>query len=112
MRRQLGAVWLMFRKPKKRWEQDAYDCAVVCGCQVGADGTPSKRLAARVEKAVELWKDKKVKYLIMSGAAVYNAFAEAPAMKRYAVELGVLKNTYWKKSRQSARIIIYCMPAR
>ena len=85
----LALFCLMFRKPKKRWEQDAYDCAVVCGCQVGADGTPSKRLAARVEKAVELWKDKKVKYLIMSGAAVYNAFAEAPAMKRYAVELGV-----------------------
>ena len=85
----LALFGLIFRKPKKRWEQDAYDCAVVCGCQVGADGTPSKRLAARVEKAVELWKDKKVKYLIMSGAAVYNAFAEAPAMKRYAVELGV-----------------------
>ena len=85
----LALFGLMFRKPKKRWEQDAYDCAVVCGCQVGADGTPSKRLAARVEKAVELWKDKKVKYLIMSGAAVSNTFVEASVMKRYAMELGV-----------------------
>ena len=85
----LALFGLMFRKPKKRWEQDAYDCAGVCGCQVGADGTPSKRLAARVEKAVELWKDKKVKYLIMSGAAVSNTFVEASVMKRYAMELGV-----------------------
>ena len=74
----LALFGLMFRKPKKRWEQDAYDCAVVCGCQV-----------ARVEKAVELWKDKKVKYLIMSGAAVSNTFVEASVMKRYAMELGV-----------------------
>ena len=85
----LALFCLMFRKPKKRWEQDAYDCAVVCGCQVGADGTPSKSLASRVEKAVELWKYKKVKYLIMSGAAVSNTFVEASVMKRYAMELGV-----------------------
>lgn len=80
---------MMFRCPKKRWEQDRYDCAIVCGCQVGEDGVPSDMLKARVEKAVELWKEKKVQYLIMSGAAVHNEYIEAEAMKRYAIELGV-----------------------
>ena len=80
---------VMFRAPKKRWEQDSYDCAIVCGCRVKEDGTPSDTLKARVYKAVELWKDKKVKYLIMSGAAVHGEFVEAEAMKRYAMELGV-----------------------
>ena len=80
---------VMFRSPKKRWEQDSYDCAIVCGCRVKEDGVPSDTLKARVEKAVELWKEKKVKYLIMSGAAVQSDFVEAEAMKRYAMELGV-----------------------
>lgn len=80
---------VMFRRPKVRWEQDRYDCAIVCGCRVEDDGTPSDTLKARVEKAVELWKARKVQYLIMSGAAVHNDFIEAEAMKRYAVELGV-----------------------
>ena len=51
---------VMFRSPKKRWEQDSYDCAIVCGCRVKEDGVPSDTLKARVEKAVELWKEKKV----------------------------------------------------
>ena len=80
---------VIFRAPKKRWEQDSYDCAIVCGCRVKADGVPSDTLKARVEKGVELWKEKKVKYLIMSGAAVHSDYVEAEAMKRYAMELGV-----------------------
>ncbi|MCI9339655.1 MAG: YdcF family protein [Dorea sp.] len=80
---------VMFRRPKVRWEQDQYDCAIVCGCRVLEDGTPSDTLKKRVEKAVELWKDRKVQYLIMSGAAVCNDQVEAEAMKRYAVKLGV-----------------------
>ena len=80
---------VMFRAPKKHWEQDSYDCAIVCGCRVKEDGTPSDTLKARVDKAVELWKEKKVKYLIMSGADVHSDFVEAEAMKRYAMECGV-----------------------
>lgn len=80
---------VMFRRPKRHWDQDRYDCAIVCGCRVKEDGTPSDTLKARVEKAAELWKGKKVQYLIMSGGAVRSRHVEAEAMKRYAVELGV-----------------------
>lgn len=79
---------LMFRRPRKHWEQDFYDCAVVCGCQADAQGRPTELLKTRVEKAVELWKDRKVKYLLMSGGAVHNEYTEAEVMKAYAVELG------------------------
>lgn len=82
---------VMFRRPKVRWEQDKYDCAIVCGCRAGDDGQPSEILKTRVEKAVELWKERKVQYLIMSGAGVYNHYVEAEVMKRYAEELGVPK---------------------
>ena len=80
---------VMFRRPKVRWEQDKYDCVVVCGCRAEDDGQPSEILKTRVEKAVELWKERKVQYLIMSGAGVYNHHVEAEVMKRYAKELGV-----------------------
>ncbi len=80
---------VIFRMPKKRWDQDSYDCAIVCGCRVKPDGVPSDTLKARVEKGVKLWKEKRVKYLIMSGAAVHSDYVEAEAMKRYAMELGV-----------------------
>lgn len=90
---------IMFRKPKVRWEQDKYDCAVVCGCRVENDGQPSETLKTRVEKAVELWKERKVQYLIMSGAAVYNDYVEAEAMRRYAIELGVPKEYILEEKR-------------
>lgn len=46
-------------------------------------------MKCRVEKAAELWKARRVEYLLMSGGAVKNAYVEAEVMKRYAMELGV-----------------------
>ena len=33
---------VIFRAPKKRWEQDSYDCAIVCGCRVKAASRPTR----------------------------------------------------------------------
>ena len=56
----LGVNLLIFRilfpGPKKRWEQDTYDCAVVCGYHAEEGGSPSRVMKCRVEKAAELWK--------------------------------------------------------
>ena len=79
----------VFPRPQKRWKKEKYDCAIVCGCGVNPDGTPSGYLKTRVEKAAELWRNGKVNILIMSGAAVQNEFIEAEAMKEYAVTLGI-----------------------
>lgn len=83
---------IQFQRPKKRWEQDTYECAVVLGCPAAKDGQPSAILRTRVEKAVELWREKKVGYLIMSGGAVRNSYIEAEVMKDYARKLGVPSN--------------------
>lgn len=82
---------VVFRRPKKCWDRDHYACAVVCGYPAREDGSPSRYMKTRVEKAVKLWKDKKVSYLLMSGGAVQNAFVESEVMKAYAVSLGVPK---------------------
>ena len=80
---------LMFPNPKKKARKKQYDCAVVCGYFANPDGTPSGFMKSRVEKAVELWKAEKVKYLLLSGGAVRNEHIEANVMKNYAMELGV-----------------------
>ncbi|WP_346663438.1 YdcF family protein [uncultured Merdimonas sp.] len=80
---------ILFPAPKKRWEQDTCDCALVCGFHAMEDGTPSPVMKKRVEKAVELWKERKVRYLLLSGGAVANSRVEAEVMKKYALELGV-----------------------
>lgn len=80
---------IVFRPPKKHWTKDQYDCAIVCGYPAEKDGSPSEFMKTRVEKAAELWKNKKVKYLLLSGGAVQNEFAEAEVMKAYASSLGV-----------------------
>jgi uncharacterized SAM-binding protein YcdF (DUF218 family) len=43
----------------------------------------------RVLKAVELFHDKQAKYILFTGAAVYNAYVEADVMKQFAYSRGV-----------------------
>ena len=51
---QLAVFWILFPNPKKRWEQDTYDCALVCGYHAKEDGSPTDVMKKRVEKAVEI----------------------------------------------------------
>lgn len=90
---------MMFRAPKKRWEQEYYDCVVVCGYCAEEDGEPSDMMKSRVDKAIELWKEKKVRYLIMSGGAVHNQYVEAEVMKKYAVGQGVSETCVFEEKQ-------------
>lgn len=82
----------MFKNPKKKSNQKKYDCVIVCGYPANDDGTVSKIMATRVEKAVELYQQGIIKYLILSGGAVRNEYKEAEVMANYAVDLGVMKD--------------------
>lgn len=85
-----GCVYgLVFRRPRKKWKKDVYDCAIVCGYPANDDGSPSDIMKRRVEKAAELFHKKKVKYLLLSGAAVHNQYEEADVMREYAESLGI-----------------------
>lgn len=80
---------IVFPRPRKRWDRDRYDCAIVCGYPADDTGKPSGPMKARVKKAAQLWKKKKVNYIILSGGAVRNTFSEAEVMKDYAGSLGI-----------------------
>jgi len=61
------------------------DVAVVFGNTVNSDGSPSRRLAARLDKAVELYRRGMFKNVIVSGGLGREGFDEAVVMKNYLV---------------------------
>lgn len=65
------------------------DVAVVLGNEVYGDGTPSPRLAARLDRAVSLFREKKCGMVIVSGGKSASGQDEASAMGRYLVLRGV-----------------------
>lgn len=65
------------------------DVAVVLGNTVNPDGTPSHRLAARLDRALELHQRGMFKSIIVSGGLGREGFDEAVVMRDYLTKRGV-----------------------
>ncbi len=65
------------------------DVVVVFGAQVHEDGRPSTSLRDRVDTAVGLYKDRLVRYVLVSGGVGDSGYNEALVMRDMAVEAGV-----------------------
>ncbi len=65
------------------------DVAIVLGNTVRPDGVPSPRLAARLDRCLELWRDGTVRAVIVSGGTGKEGVPEATAMARYLIERGI-----------------------
>jgi vancomycin permeability regulator SanA len=63
--------------------------AVVFGSEVLADGTPSPRLAARLNRAVLAYRQGQVPLILVSGALGGNGYDEANVMSAYLASHGV-----------------------
>jgi SanA protein len=63
--------------------------AIVFGAGLRYDGTPTAVLRDRVETAVQLYQQGKVKKLLMSGDNSFVNYNEPEAMRQYALELGI-----------------------
>jgi uncharacterized SAM-binding protein YcdF (DUF218 family) len=74
------------------------DVAVVLGSKVFEDGTPSARLAARLDKAVRLFQSGLVRQVIVSGGTGVEGVDEAQAMKAYLVARQVPAERVWVDS--------------
>jgi SanA protein len=66
--------------------------AIVFGAGLNRNGTPSPILRDRVDTAVDLYLQGKVKKLVMSGSSDGGAYNEPKAMFDYAISLGVPAN--------------------
>lgn len=65
------------------------DLAVVLGNKVNPDGSPSARLEARLDRAVELYRTGQVRRLLVSGATGIEGVPEGDAMRAYLLTQGI-----------------------
>jgi vancomycin permeability regulator SanA len=65
------------------------DAAVVPGNTVHVDGTPSARLRARLDAALQMYREGRCKVIVVSGATGVEGWDEAAVMKDYLVQQGV-----------------------
>ncbi|MGP4042046.1 YdcF family protein [Gracilibacillus sp. D59] len=70
-------------------EREASEIGVVLGNKVNKDGTPSKRLQERLDKAVSLYLDDRLQTIIVSGGIGKEGHDEAAVMKEYLIKKGV-----------------------
>ena len=66
-----------------------FDCILVLGCQVWADGSPSMMLRDRIDRGLELYKAGAAPKILMSGDHGTISYDEVNAMKRTAIDAGV-----------------------
>lgn len=65
------------------------DVIVVLGNHVNSDGAPSSRLSARLDRAVDLYKEKNSSRIFVSGGIGSTGFDEGIVMSRYLVAKGI-----------------------
>lgn len=66
-------------------KQTNADVAIVLGNKVNEDGTLSERLKARLDKSIELFNQKRVKSIIVSGGLGKEGFWEGKKMEKYLI---------------------------
>ena len=70
-------------------ELDNVDCALVLGCGVRPDGTPSHMLEDRILGGIALYENNCVPKILMSGDHGRDGYDEVNAMKTYALDYGI-----------------------
>lgn len=65
------------------------------------DGVPSPALKERLNKAIELFRRKQVKYLLLSGGLESEQRSEAEAMQEYLVQHGIPKDRLWLEEQST-----------
>ena len=65
------------------------DVMLVLGSALNADGTPSKRLQSRLDRAVEQERETPVKTILVSGGLEKNGCDEAESMADYLADHGI-----------------------
>jgi vancomycin permeability regulator SanA len=63
--------------------------AVVFGAGLNRDGTPSSPLRDRIDIAIQLYEEKKIKKVLMSGDNRFVYYNEPEAMRQYALSQGL-----------------------
>lgn len=84
-----AVFWTVWTTPRRNNDDAQVDAIVVLGSPTELDGSVSAFQRWRVDEAVREYRAGRAPYLLMSGGAGANQFAEAHTMARYAMSLGV-----------------------
>ena len=74
-------------------ELHAADVAVVLGTTARPDGTPSRSLKTRLDKAAEVFQEGLVAHIIVSGGRETSGVLEGDVMRSYLISIGIPKNS-------------------
>lgn len=69
------------------------DVAVVLGTTAKPDGTPSRSLKTRLDKAAEVFQEGLVAHIIVSGGRETSGVLEGEVMRSYLISIGIPKNS-------------------
>ena len=92
----------------------SYPAIIVLGARVLPDGTPSRALLARVERAAELFHEGRAPLLVLTGGKGDQGPSEAQVMLRIARDLGVPESaclleeasrSTWENAKFTARLL-------
>lgn len=91
------------------------DIAVVFGNEVSPNGEPSERLKARLDRAIEIFNQKRAKMLLVSGSVGKEGVDEAKVMAQYLVEHNVPQENIFidsdgKNTEKTAQNTVNIMP--
>lgn len=91
--------FLFCRVPLATSKRTSFDVIIVLGNPANSDGSPSEVMRQRVLKAVELFRRGRARYILFTGAAVYNSYVEANVMAELAHSVGVPKSAFVTDSK-------------
>ncbi|WP_298904089.1 YdcF family protein [uncultured Nostoc sp.] len=90
----INIVPLFFcQAPLVNSKRKTFDVIIVLGNPANSDGSIGEIARQRVLKAVSLLHTRRAKYILFSGAAVYNHYVEADVMANFAHSIGVPRSS-------------------
>jgi len=75
--------------PEEAAELEGTDCAIILGCAVWGNNTPSPMLADRLDRGLELYNSETVPKIIVSGDHGKEYYDEVNVMRDYCLKAGV-----------------------
>lgn len=97
----LGSAFLLDRHGGRAVPAGRFDAIVVAGAGVLPDGSPSRPLRARVERAAALYRSGFAQRVLMTGGVGRHGPAESVVASELAVELGVPRGAILRDERST-----------
>jgi len=83
------------------------DVAIVLGNTVYRDGSPSPRLAARLDRASQCFQQRQCRFIFVSGGVDASGTDEAATMRAYLMRRGIAADSIVVDSAGGVRISVF-----